>query len=72
MNYEGKIVTAYFDEISKIFSHVCSEFHYLGRKNKSNKHNMNAANKFNALYNFGYSILDAKVRKAINTTGLEP
>ena len=72
MNYEGKIATAYLDEISKIFSHVCPEFHYTGRKNKSGNRNMNAANEINALFNYGYSILEAETRRAINMTGLDP
>ena len=72
MNYEGKVATAYLDEISKIFSHVCPEFHYLGRKNKSSNRNMNAANEINALFNYGYSILESETRRAINMTGLDP
>ncbi len=72
MNYEGKIAIAYLDEISKIFSHVCPEFHYHGRKNKSGNRNMNAANEINALFNYGYSILEAETRRVINMTGLDP
>ena len=72
MNFEGKIATAYLEEISKIFSHVCPEFHYSGRKNKSGNRNMNAASEINALFNYGYSILEAETRRAINMTGLDP
>ena len=60
------------DLISKIFSHVYPEFHYVGRKNKSGNRNMNAANEINALFNYGYSILEAETRRTINMTGLDP
>ena len=72
MNMEGKIASAYIEQLTRIFSKVAPEFNFQGRKNKSNKHNMNAANEINALYNYGYSILEAEIRKTINTTGLDP
>ena len=71
MNYEGKFATVYLDEISKIFFYVVPEFPFNGRKNKSHSRNYNASDEINALFNYGYSVLESEVRKAINTVGLD-
>ena len=71
MNYEGKCATAYLNEMTKIFSKIAPEFNYKNRKNKSYSRNYNATDEINALFNYGYSILESESRKAINTTGLD-
>ena len=71
MNYEGKCATAYLNEMTKIFSKIGPEFNYQNRKNKSYSRNYNAADEINALFNYGYSILESESRKAINTVGLD-
>ena len=71
MNYEGKCATAYLGEITKVFSEIASEFHFQNRKNKSYSRNYNAADEINALFNYGYSILESETRKTINTVGLD-
>lgn len=71
MNYEGKFANVYLDEISRIFSYVVPEFSFNGRKNKSHSRNYNASDEINALFNYGYSVLESEVRKSINTIGLD-
>lgn len=71
MNYEGKCAASYLAEISKIFLYIAPEFNFRGRKNKSHSRNYNASDEINALFNYGYSILESETRKAINTVGLD-
>ena len=71
MNYEGKCATVYLGEITKTFSEIAPEFNFQNRKNKSYSRNYNASDEINALFNYGYSILESEIRKAINTAGLD-
>ena len=72
MTYEGRIATLYWSELEKIFKILKPEFNYNGRKNKSLSRNYNASDEINALLNYGYSILESEIRKAINSVGLDP
>ena len=71
MMCEGRIASAYWNELSKIFNRLTSGFNFQSRKNFSYSLNMNASDPINALLNYGYSILESMVRKDINVTGLD-
>jgi len=72
MMYEGRIASAYWSELSKIFNTLAKNFHFQSRKNLSYSWNMNASDPINASLNYGYAILEGMVRKCINTIGLDP
>ncbi|GGM77181.1 CRISPR-associated protein Cas1 [Thermogymnomonas acidicola] len=71
MMYEGRIASAYWTELSKIFNSLAKDFNFQSRKNLSYSWNMNASDPVNALLNYGYAILESMVRKDINTIGLD-
>jgi len=71
MMYEGRIASAYWTELSKIFNGLAPDFHFETRRNLSYSWNMNASDPINALLNYGYAILESMVRKDINITGLD-
>ena len=71
MMYEGRIASAYWTELSKIFNQLAPDFNFQSRKNLSYSWNMNASDPVNALLNYGYAILESMVRKDINAIGLD-
>jgi len=71
MMYEGRIASAYWSELTKIFNVIGKDFNFQSRKNLSYSWNMNASNPINALLNYGYAILESMVRKDINTIGFD-
>jgi CRISPR-associated protein Cas1 len=71
MMYEGRIASAYWSELTKIFNVIGKDFNFQSRKNLSYSWNMNASDPVNALLNYGYAILESMVRKDINTIGLD-
>jgi len=71
MMYEGRIASAYWSELTKIFNSLAKDFHFEGRKNLSYSWNMNTYDPINVLLNYGYAILESIVRKDINTIGLD-
>jgi len=71
MVYEGRIASAYWSELTKIFNSLARDFHFEGRKNLSYSWNMNTSDPVNALLNYGYAILESMVRKDINSIGLD-
>jgi len=71
MMYEGRIASAYWSELTKIFNSLVRDFHFEERKNLSYSWDMNASDPVNALLNYGYAILESMVRKDINTMGLD-
>ena len=71
MTYEGRIAGIYLENITKIFNQLTPEFHFTGRKNKTNSRNYNASDEINALLNYGYAILESEIRKSINAIGLD-
>jgi len=71
MMYEGRIASAYWSELTKIFYSLANNFNFQSRKNLSCSWNMSASDPINALLNYGYAILESMVRKGINTIGLE-
>ncbi len=72
MTLEGRIAAVYWNELTKIFEKLCTDFSFDGRKNKINSRNYNASDEINALLNYGYAILESEIKKAINSTGLDP
>ena len=71
MMYEGRIASAYWTELSRIFNRLAPDFNFQSRKNLSYSWNMNASDPVNALLNYGYAILDSMVSKDINAIGLD-
>ncbi len=71
MTYEGRIAGIYLENLTKIFNKLNPEFHFTGRKNKTNSRNYNASDEINALLNYGYAILESEIRKSINSVGLD-
>ena len=71
MTYEGRIARIYHENLTMIFHELSPEFHFTGRKNKTNSRNYNASDEINALLNYGYAILESEIRKAINGIGLD-
>jgi len=71
MTYEGRIAGIYLENLTVIFNKLTPEFHFTGRKNKSNSRNYNASDEINALLNYGYAILESEIRKNINSIGLD-
>ncbi|TLY11866.1 MAG: hypothetical protein E6K85_00760 [Thaumarchaeota archaeon] len=72
LNYEGRIATFYWSIIAKIANKLYPEFHFVNRGGKSYSWNNNASDQVNALLNYGYSVLESEVRKAINAIGPDP
>lgn len=72
MMYEGRIASAYWSALSKIFNDLAPDFRFETRKNLSYSWNMNASDEINALLNYGYAILESIIRKSINEIGLDP
>jgi CRISPR-associated protein Cas1 len=71
MTYEGRIAGIYLENLAAIFNQLNPEFHFTGRKSKSNSRNYNASDEINALLNYGYAILESEIRKGINSVGLD-
>ena len=71
MMHEGRIASAYWIELSKIFNKLYPDFHFETRKNKSYSWNMNASDPINALLNYSYALLESIDRKYVNAIGLE-
>jgi len=71
MTYEGRIAGIYFEQISKIINEIVPEFGFNVRKSKENSRNYNASDEVNALFNYGYAILESEIRKSINAVGLD-
>jgi len=71
MTYEGRIAQIYFEQISKIINEIAPEFMFNVRKNKAMSRNYNASDEVNALFNYGYAILESEIRKSVNAVGLD-
>ena len=71
MTYEGRIAVIYFEQLSKIINEIAPEFGFDVRKNKAMSRNYNASDEVNALFNYGYAILESEIRKSVNAVGLD-
>jgi CRISPR-associated protein Cas1 len=68
MNIEGRVAEIYWKELSKIFN---KKFGFENRKIGKTEKPMGAVDPINALFNYGYSLLESECRKAINSVGLD-
>jgi len=66
MQIEGHIADLYWRYLQKVLP---KKFGFTSRMHES--HQMNSADQVNTLLNFGFSILESQVRKALNSVGLE-
>ena len=69
MIVEAKVAERYWVEFAKVIHAAQPRLDYLGRRQGSN--NMGACDPVNALLNYGYGILEAKVRVALHLSGLD-
>ena len=71
MTTEGRIAQVYFEQIGKVIHDIVPEFGFDVRKNKAISRNYNASDEVNALFNYGYAILESEIRKSVNAVGLD-
>jgi CRISPR-associated protein Cas1 len=72
LGWEGRTAVAYWDEFSKVVNRLWPEARFITRKGKGKSWAQSATDPVNALLNFGYSLIEARVRHAVNSVGLEP
>ena len=72
MGWEGRTAVAYWVEFAKIVNRLWPEARFVTRKGKGKSWAQSATDPVNALLNFGYSLLEGRVRHAVNSVGLEP
>jgi len=72
LTWEGRTAVAYWVEFAKIVNRLWPGARFVTRKGKGKSWAQSATDPVNALLNFGYSLLEARVRHAINSVGLEP
>lgn len=72
MGWEGRTAVAYWVEFSKVVNRLWPESGFVSRKGKGKSWAQSATDPVNALLNFGYSLLEGRVRHAVNSVGLEP
>jgi CRISPR-associated protein Cas1 len=72
MGWEGRTAVAYWVEFSKLVNRLWPEARFVTRKGKGKSWAQSATGPVNALLNFGYSLLEARVRQVVNSVGLEP
>jgi CRISPR-associated protein Cas1 len=72
MGWEGRTAVAYWSEFSKIVIRLWPESGFVSRKGKGKSWSQSATDPVNAFLNFGYSLLEGRVRHAVNSVGLEP
>lgn len=72
MGWEGRTAVAYWAELAKAVSRLWPEARFVTRKGKGKSWAQSATDPVNALLNFGYSLLEGRVRHVVNSVGLEP
>jgi len=72
MGWEGRTAAVYWSEFSKIVNSLWPEARFVTRKGKGKSWAQSATDPVNALLNFGYSLLEGRVRHAVNSVGLMP
>jgi len=72
LGWEGRTAAAYWVEFSKVVNRLWPEAQFVTRKGKGRSWAQSATDPVNALLNFGYSLIEARVRHAVNSVGLEP
>jgi CRISPR-associated protein Cas1 len=71
LTYEGNIAILYWVELQRVFAKLCPQFNFTNRNGRRHSWNMNASDEINALLNYGYALLEAQVRKTVNSIGLD-
>jgi CRISPR-associated protein Cas1 len=69
MGIEGMVARVYWDTISKV---IDDRLEFDGRVYGKTFRPMGAVDPVNALFNYGYSILESQCWKALNSNGLDP
>ena len=72
MGWEGRTAGAYWVEFAKVVNRLWPEARFVTRKAKGKSWAQSATDPVNALLNFGYTLLEGRVRQAVNSVGLEP
>ncbi len=72
MGWEGRTAAAYWVEFGMVVNRLWPEARFVTRKGKGKSWAQSATDPVNALLNFGYSLLEGRVRQAVNSVGLEP
>jgi CRISPR-associated protein Cas1 len=72
LNWEGRSAVAYWVEFSKVVNRLWPEARFVSRHGKGKSWSQSATDPVNALLNFGYALLEGRVRHAINSVGLMP
>ena len=72
MVWEGRTAVAYWAEFGKVANRLWPEARFVTRKGKGKSWAQSATDPVNALLNFGYALLEGRVRHAVNSVGLEP
>jgi CRISP-associated protein Cas1 len=72
MTWEARTAVAYWSETAKVINRLWPESRFATRRGKGRSWAQSATDAPNALWNFGYSLLEARVRHAVNSVGLEP
>jgi len=55
----------YWSILARIFNQLHPEFRFTKRGSKSYSWNMNASDEINTLLNYGYAVLESKIRKCV-------
>jgi len=66
MTVEARVAQIYWKEVSKVFD---KKFEFVFRANPNRP--MGAVDPINALFNYGYALLEAQCHRAINASGLD-
>lgn len=67
---EAEFASYYFSQLKIIFDKLAPELNFQSRNTTVEKHNRKSRDGINAMLNYVYSVLYAKVRRAINENGL--
>ncbi|EQD77314.1 CRISPR-associated protein, Cas1 family, partial [mine drainage metagenome] len=72
MGWEGRTAVAYWSEFAKIVNRLWPEGGFVSRKGKGKSWAQSATDPVNALLNFGYALLEGRVRHSTGSVGLLP
>ena len=72
MLWEGCVAAAHWAEFGKVVNRLWPDGGFVSRSGKGKSWPQSATDPVNALLNFGYSLLEGRVRHAVNSVGFEP
>ena len=67
---EAEFASYYFSQLKVVFDTLAPDLNFQSRNTQVEKHNRKARDGINAMLNYAYTVLYAKVRKAISENGL--